>query len=221
MTLSQSLARLESLADPKMLNVKIRGGAQAQFGVPLGAIRKLAKEIKREPELAEQLWATGNLDARLLAILIVRPKDRSLEALEAMLQSCDCEQVASWLNNYLVGKHPQREQRRQTWMDSAHPWVARAGWHLSAQRAQKAPEGLETDALLDRIEAEMGSAPAPVQWTMNNTLAQIGINLPEHRARALAIGEALGVYRDYPVSKGCTSPYAPAWIGEMVRRAEG
>ena len=37
---------------------------------------------------------------------------------------------------------------------------------------------------------------------------------------AVAIGEELGVYRDYPVSKGCTSPYAPIWIGEMVRRAE-
>jgi 3-methyladenine DNA glycosylase AlkD len=54
---------------------------------------------------------------------------------------------------------------------------------------------------------------------MNNTLAGIGIHHPEHRARALAIGEALGVYRDYPTPRGCTSPFAPIWIGEMVRRA--
>ena len=32
------------------------------------------------------------------------------------------------------------------------------------------------------------------------------------------IGEKLGIYRDYPVSKGCTSPFAPIWINEMVRR---
>ena len=38
------------------------------------------------------------------------------------------------------------------------------------------------------------------------------------RERALAIGEALGIYRDYPVSKGCTSPFAPIWINEMVSR---
>jgi 3-methyladenine DNA glycosylase AlkD len=55
---------------------------------------------------------------------------------------------------------------------------------------------------------------------MNNTLAAIGIHHPEHRARALAIGEALGVYRDYPTPPGCTSPFAPIWIGEMVRRQE-
>lgn len=37
-----------------------------------------------------------------------------------------------------------------------------------------------------------------VQWTMNNTLATIGIHHPKHRKRAIAIGEKLGVYRDYP-----------------------
>src|SRR3546814_15875450 len=58
------------------------------------------------------------------------------------------------------------------------------------------------------------------QWTMNFALAFIGIHHPEHRARAraLAIGEALGVYRDYPTTPGCTAPFAPTWINEMVRR---
>ena len=73
-------------------------------------------------------------------------------------------------------------------------------------------------ALLDRIEAEMADAPPEQQWTMNNTLAAIGIHDSEHRERALAIGEELGVFRDYPTSPGCTSPYAPIWINEMVSR---
>jgi 3-methyladenine DNA glycosylase AlkD len=66
----------------------------------------------------------------------------------------------------------------------------------------------------------MPTAAPEVQWTMNSTLAQIGIKFPEYRARALAIGEKLGIYRDYPTSKGCTSPFAPIWINEMVRRQE-
>jgi 3-methyladenine DNA glycosylase AlkD len=47
---------------------------------------------------------------------------------------------------------------------------------------------------------------------------QFGIHFPDHRKRAIAIGEKLGIYRDYPVPKGCTSPFAPIWINEMVRR---
>ena len=71
---------------------------------------------------------------------------------------------------------------------------------------------------VDRIESEMRDAAPETQWTMNFCLAGIGIHFPQYRQRALAIGEALGIYRDYPVSKGCTSPFAPIWIKEMVSR---
>ena len=44
----------------------------------------------------------------------------------------------------------------------------------------------------------MKQAPAHKQWAMNHCLAEI----------------------DYPASPGCTPPYAPMWIAEMVRRHE-
>jgi 3-methyladenine DNA glycosylase AlkD len=97
-------------------------------------------------------------------------------------------------------------------------WAARAGWHLTAERIAKSPDGLDLPALLDRIESEMADADPAVQWTMNNTLLEIGINSPKHRKRAIAIGEKLGLYRDYPCSKGCVSPFAPIAIHEMVKR---
>ena len=64
----------------------------------------------------------------------------------------------------------------------------------------------------------MKDAPDRLQWAMNNCLAQIGIEHPEHRARALDIGERLEVLKDYPTPPNCTSPFAPIWINEMVRR---
>ena len=89
---------------------------------------------------------------------------------------------------------------------------------LTTERVVKSPEGLDLSALLDRIKSELGTAASEVQWTMNCCLAEIGIRFPDHRERALAIGETLGIYRDYPVSKGCTSPFAPIWFNEMVER---
>ena len=53
---------------------------------------------------------------------------------------------------------------------------------------------------------------------MNNTLAAIGIHQPELRERAIAIGEKIGLYRDWPVSRGCTPPYVPVWVDAMVKR---
>jgi 3-methyladenine DNA glycosylase AlkD len=103
-------------------------------------------------------------------------------------------------------------------MAAEDPMAARAGWSLTAERVAKNPEGLDLKALLNRIESEMGTAALEAQWTMNGCLAENGINFPAHRKRALAIGEKLGVYRDYPTSKGCTSPFAPIWINELVKR---
>ncbi|MFZ1751384.1 MAG: DNA alkylation repair protein, partial [Saprospiraceae bacterium] len=104
------------------------------------------------------------------------------------------------------------------WLADGDPWAARAGWALTSERISKSPDGIDLPALLNRIESDMKDAAPEVQWTMNNCLAGIGIHFPEHRQRALAIGEALGIYRDFPVSKGCTSPFAPIWINEMVSR---
>ncbi len=118
----------------------------------------------------------------------------------------------------LHSDYPDKETLRQTWMADDDRWAARAGWDLTAERVAKSPEGLDLPALLVRIESEMAESDPVVQWTMNNTLAGIGIHFSKHRKRAISIGEKLGIYRDYPVSKGCTSPFAPIWINEMVRR---
>jgi 3-methyladenine DNA glycosylase AlkD len=55
---------------------------------------------------------------------------------------------------------------------------------------------------------------------MNHCLAQIGIEHAGLRPRALDIGERLEVLKDHPTSPGRTSPFAPVWITEIVRRRE-
>ena len=214
-----ALAQLKSLGDEKVRARNKRNGAgDNQFGVPLGDIRKLAAKIKTNHELAMALWDTGNIDARLLAILLLEPKNLSGDDMDRMVRSASFPQLADWLNSYVVKNHPGKESLRQSWMRDDDPWAARAGWTLTSERVNKSPDGLDLPALLDRIESEMASAPSPAQWTMNACLAGIGSHHPSLRKRALAIGERLGIYRDYPVSKGCTSPFAPIWINEIVRR---
>jgi 3-methyladenine DNA glycosylase AlkD len=219
MTLKETLAKLESLGDEKVRARNTKNGAgKNQFGVPLGDIRKLAAKIKTNDQLAAALWDTGNLDAQLLAILLITPRNLSRKEMDRMVRSARFVQVADWLNSYVVKNHPDKESLRQSWMDDDDPWAARAGWSLTSGRVARNPDGLDLPALLDRIESELGNAAPEVQWTMNSCLAGIGIHFSMHRKRAIAIGEKWGIYRDYPVSKGCTSPFAPIWINEMVRR---
>jgi 3-methyladenine DNA glycosylase AlkD len=219
MTLDEILGRLEALGHEKVRNLNSRNGAgDNQFGVQLGDLRKLAKTIKTDHELAVALWQTGNGDAMLLSTLLMRPAEISSDDLDQMVRVATYTQLSDWLATNVVKLHPDKEILRQKWMASNEVMLARAGWMLTAERVNRAPEGLDLTALLDRIEAQMGAAPTQVQWTMNNTLAAIGIHFAEHRTRAVTIGEKLGVFRDYPTPKGCTSPFAPIWIAAIVNR---
>lgn len=219
MTLNEALRKLESLGNEKVRKHNKKWGAgEAQYGVKMGDIRALAKSIKKDHALAKALWETGNLDAQLLSILLIDVQLLTTDELDQMVRTGRFSGVADWLSAYVIKEHPDKEQLRERWMQADDSWAARAGWSLTAGRVARSAEGIELPALLDRIEAEMPVAPPEVQWTMNTTLAQIGINHPTYRERALSIGERLGIFRDYPVSKGCTSPFAPIWILEMVKR---
>ena len=219
MTLKETLNELKALGNEKVRAQNAKSGAGAnQYGVSLGDIRKLAKKIKTSHELALSLWETGNVDAQFLAALLLQPKKLSAGEMDELVRSITFVRVADWLIAYVVRQHPDKETLRQKWMAMDDRWAARAGWDLTSERVAKSADGLAVPALLDRIESEMATAAPEVQWTMNNTLATIGIHFPKLRKRAIAIGEKLGIYRDWPVSKGCTSPFAPIWIDFMVSR---
>lgn len=222
MTVKEVLAQLESFGDDARRKHNTKAGApDNQFGVKLGDLRTIAKKIKTDHDLALKLWDTGNVEAQLLATLIIKPSALSAKDVDRLTRSTTCAQVAEWMNSYVVADHPEAEALRQKWMKDKDRWAARAGWHLTASRVNKGlgkDDGIDPEALLDRIEKELPRAAPEVQWTMNNTLGAIGIKHAALRKRAVAIGEKIGLYKDWPVSKGCTPPYVPVWVEAMTKR---
>lgn len=213
---AEVMTALAALEDPKARAINERHGDA--HGVNLTKLRALAKELKKNDELALDLWGTGDTAAQLLATLVMRPRSHDADRLDAMLRAARGPKAQAWLVNYIVKKSPHAEELRLRWLDDKDPVVASAGWTLTSERVNKSPAGLDLPGLLDVIEAEMKEAPQRLQWAMNETLAYIGIENPDLRDRALAIGERPQVLKDYPTPPGCTSPFAPTWITEIVRR---
>ena len=217
-TVDEVMAELAALEDPRAREVNTRHGDD--HGVNLGKLRAVAKRLKTQQELALELWESGDTAARLLALLICRPKAFGSAELDAMLRQAGTPKVQDWLVNYVVKKSTHTEVLRVLWFADRDPVVASAGWALTSDLVVKNPEGLDLPGLLEIIESEMRAAPDRLQWAMNHCLAQIGIEHAGYRARALDIGERLEVLKDYPTPPNCTSPFAPIWITEMVKRQQ-
>ena len=167
--LAEVMAELAELEDPKTREVNEKHGDD--HGVNLSKLRALATRQKTQQELARQLWETDDSAARLLAILICRPKAFEREELDVMLREARTPKVHDWLVSYVVKKNPHSEELRLAWFADPDPVVASAGWALTTQRVTKKPEGLDLAGLLDVIEAEMKDAPDRLQWAMNHCLA--------------------------------------------------
>jgi 3-methyladenine DNA glycosylase AlkD len=174
--------------------------------------------VKTNQPLALELWETENTNARLLALLVCKPKEFTQEQLDTMLRDARTPKVQDWLVNYVVKKSNHKENLREVWFADADPVVASAGWALTTERVIKSPDGIDLVGLLDLIESDMKDAQSRLQWAMNETLANIGIYHEDLRARALDIGERLEVLKDYPTPPNCTSPFAPIWINAIVAR---
>jgi 3-methyladenine DNA glycosylase AlkD len=153
MTLKEALKQLKALGDEKVRAYNAKHGAsENQFGVSLGDIRALSKKIRTDHALALSLWEEGNVDGQFLATLLLEPAKLSAGEMDRMVRTIAFVRVADWLNSYVVSKHPDKEALRAKWMTAEDRWAAWSGWHLTAERVAKNPDGLDLPALLDRTK---------------------------------------------------------------------
>src|SRR4051794_12891117 len=87
MSFDAVMAQLEACGSAKMREYYARSGAGPnQFGVPLGKVRSLAKKIKTDHSLAQELWFTGNADAMILATSVFDPAELTEEGVIRMVE---------------------------------------------------------------------------------------------------------------------------------------
>ena len=221
MTAKEILTELQALGSEKLKAQNIKKGAPSdnQYGVKMGDIRKVAKKVKKaDKSLARELWNTNIMEAQLTAILLLKPDELSMDELNHFVETISFDYVADWFNAYVVNKHPDKNKLMKLWIDSDNKWALRSAWSIMANNIVRGADGLDLEKLLNQIEKEMPKVQPEVQWTMNFALAHSGIYHPAYRQRAIDIGNKLGIYKDYPVPRGCTSPFAPIWIDEVVKK---
>ena len=206
-------------------NMTLSTGAQSIYAQisndtpKLGDLRKISKEIKKDHELAMELWSIGEYYLRLLAILIMDKQRLTQEVIDKLVTDMQCHafeqrnQLADWLLANQLTKARKTIALLETWEHHPHALLRRLFWYYQARLrwTGKTPPD-NTPDLLTSLHKNMAKEEPEVQWAMNFSAAQIGIHQPEYRAQCIELGEKLGIYKDDPVAKGCTPDYLPEFI---------
>ncbi len=218
MNKNQAMKQLKALGTAQNRQVYTRHlGTIEMFGVSYANLGKLKRQIKVDQELAEQLWATGNLDARLLATMIADPEQMTARKLDAWVKEADNRGTASALSN-LAAASPVAFQRVEKWTKSKNEWISVAGWHVLASLAREGEDLSDTvlDGYLKRIEAEICGAKNYTRYAMNNALISIGIRNPKLRKQAVAAAKRIGKVEVDHGQTGCKTPDAVPYIAKAV-----
>jgi len=191
----------------------------------LGDLRKIAKEVKRDHDLALELWATGEFMPRQMAVLIMDKKQLTQEVIDGLdrdIQTHSHDEqnhLIDWLMANQLTKDKKTVSLIESWQKSHSPLQRRIFWYYQARlrwMGQTPPDN--TPTLLSTIESNILEEAPQVQWAMNFTAAWIGIYDESYRPRCIAIGKNTGLYKDEVVAKGCTPSYLPEFIEIEVQK---
>ena len=185
----------------------------------LGDLRKIGKEIKKDHNLAMELWSTREFLPMQLAILIMDNKLLSqdlIDKLDMDMQDHPFDQrnqQMDWLMANQLSKNKKTIALMESWGSSPSSLQRRIFWYYQARLrwlGQTPPPN--TEELLLAIENQIENEKPEVQWAMNFTAGWIGVFDTKYRTRCIEVGKKTGLYKGEMVSKGCTPNYLPEFI---------
>lgn len=202
MTVSEVLALLEAERDERGVRHWERLGAGTgglrSVGLGLTRLRQLAKQIGRDRALATVLWTSDLYEARVLALLIDDPAQLTREQAERQVGELAAGQLAHVFASCdaTLAKAPFVVELAEAWVRSADPVRRDCGhgliYEVSKFSGRKAPAEGWFLAQVERIAAEIETAPERVRLAMAAALMGIGKRSAVLNAAALRVAQATG-----------------------------
>ncbi len=201
MTSDAVLALIESHRDERGIqhwNQRHADSPMRSVGVGLTKLRKLAKQVGRDHELAAELWQSDLYEARVMALLIDDPKKISREQAERQVEELEGGQLAHVFSSCDASLAKVRYVRElaDDWMGSDDAMRQRCGYGLlyemSKSKKKSAPDDDYFSAWIAHIDARRGAADADLLMAMAGALMGVGKRNARLHGEALALARAIG-----------------------------
>lgn len=206
-------------------NVKVysrHGAGENLYGVSFADLRKLARRIGKDHDLALRLWDSGSEDARILATMIADPQDLKTSTVNKWIKGVHYYVLSDQLAE-LISRSPIAIAKMEQLMSSRGEFQRACGYAVLASALKNGVDVPDEDCrrYLRVIEAEIHASPNRARYSMNNAVIAVGIYKPsltrEAEAAAARIGKVVVDHGD----TSCRTPDAVTYIHKSLARKKG
>lgn len=223
-TAESILAELKPLGKESYKKVLMNGHGVKEpcFGVAISELKKIQKRIKKDYQLALDLYDTGNYDAMYLAGLIADDARMTQKDLQHWVAKAYVGSLTGATVAWVAAGSPHGHTMAMKWIDSPKPLIAACGWAtLSGLVSLKPDDELdlgEIKALLRRVKRTIHEAPDVVRYQMNGYVISVGAYVAPLTELAIETGERIGEVTADLGNNSCAVPYAPDYVRKIEQR---
>ena len=197
------------------------GAKEPCIGVKVEDMKNIQKRVKRDYQLALDLYDIGIADMQYLAGLIADDAKMTPMDLQKWIEAANGEWVAEFMVPWVASGSPHGRETALKWIESNDETIASAGWHtyssLTANKADAELDLAEIERHLRRVAASIHQQPNRVKMAMNGFVIAIGCYVvPLHE---LAVETAHGIGKvAVELAGACKIPFAPDQIEKCEAR---
>jgi 3-methyladenine DNA glycosylase AlkD len=192
------------------------------YGVKVEELKKFQKRIKKDYQLALDLYESGVYDAQYLAGLIADDQKMTKKDLRNWIAKSNCVAICGTAVAGVAAESKHGWDLGLEWIDSSKENVAVAGWDtLGLVVAIRDDTDLDLDAikqLVQRVEQTIDVAPNRVRYAMNSFIIAVAIYVKSLNALAKKTAEKIGIVTVDMGNTACKVPFAPEYIKKVEKR---
>jgi 3-methyladenine DNA glycosylase AlkD len=224
-TLEEVVKSLQEMGTEQTKQTFIRHGAKEPlFGVKVGDLKKLVKQVKKDQNLTLALYATGNSDAMYLAGLSVDPKTMMKDTLLSWAAQANWYMLSEYTVAGVAAESRFALELSREWIESDQELIAACGWSTYANYISITPDDqLDIDeirGLLQRIEAIIHEERNRVRYVMNSFVIVAGSSVGSLHQQALKVAAAIGKVDVDVGQTACKVPLASEYIQKVAAAAK-
>jgi hypothetical protein len=223
MTADEIIEQLRPLGRDSYKNVMFKHGVpEPLLGVKIEDLKVFQKKIKKNYQLALDLYDSGIYDARYLAGLVADDRAMSRADLQHWADTSSCLATSEYTVAWVASESLHGRELALAWIDSGEEKIATAGWAtlggLVAITDDSKLDLEELKRLLQRVQETIHQQPNRVRYVMNGFVIAVGCYVAPLSALAEQVGKALGAVTVDMGGTACKVPSAPEYIAKVRQR---